>query len=219
MRDMAVHSLIYSRLRQTTNPEKSWGFVVFGVCGGLRLTTAIHRAMMGGRMGGYAPRRRTADDLFEATDFALSPTYARGLSELAKLFPGHAVFREGPVRDDVLAKRIARPHGWTRTGGRIHDRVLNAVERAFTLVKDGDNHFVWPKSADTATWPTYRRPSAGSSRPVDETALPELAALAREIKAKGVEGDEALKETARIAGLQKLRPASRERLEMAWGMV
>lgn len=34
-----------------------------------------------------------------------------------------------------------------------------------------------------------------------------------------VEGNEAVKEMARIAGLQKLRPASRERVEMAWGMV
>lgn len=40
------------------------------------------------------PRRRAADDLFEGKDFALSPTYARGLSEPAEPFAASAVFRE-----------------------------------------------------------------------------------------------------------------------------
>lgn len=199
------------------------------------------------------PHRRAADDLFEATDFALSPTYARGLSEPAKPFVDSSVFHEwdpaqaagvdadaffehsydptllvmiaavigaeGPVRADVLAKRIARAHNWTRTGARIQNRVLNVAERDFPLVEECDHSFVWPKHTDTITWPTYRRPAAGSSRPADETALPELAALAREVKAKGMDGDDALKEMARIAGFQVMRKASRERLEMAWGMM
>ncbi|MBF0167258.1 MAG: DUF3320 domain-containing protein [Alphaproteobacteria bacterium] len=125
---------------------------------------------------------------------------------------------EGPVRDDVLAKRVARAHGWTRTGGRIHERVLKAAKPDFHLVKEGEYHFVWPKGMDTSAWPAYRRPTTGANRPVDETALPELAALAREIKAQGMDGDEALKEMARIAGFQVLRKSSRERLEAAWGI-
>ncbi|MDO8607736.1 MAG: hypothetical protein Q7R40_14450 [Phaeospirillum sp.] len=53
---------------------------------------------------------------------------------------------------------------------------------------------------------------------MDEIALPELAALVREVKAKGLDGEAALTAMARIAGLQKLRQASRERFEAAWRM-
>src|SRR5690606_24266482 len=31
---------------------------------------------------------------------------------------------EGPIREDVLCRRIARAHGWARAGARIGDRVL-----------------------------------------------------------------------------------------------
>ena len=198
--------------------------------------------------------RRAADDLFQAEDFALSPTYARNLAEApatyeaAPLFqisspadavaaidpdafldPGYdatllamiraVVNQEGPVRDDVLAKRIARAHGWSRTGGRIHDRVLALAEREFPLVRDGEAFFVWPSGVAPAHWPSFRRPAGDEPRPVDEIALPELAALVREVKAKGLDGEAALTAMARIAGLQKLRQASRERFEAAWRMV
>jgi len=198
-----------------------------------------------------AKPRRAADDLFQATDFALSPTYAHNLAEDAAPFQAPTVFRladpaaavavadpdafydpgyddtlmamirevvaiEGPVRDDVLAKRIARAHGWVRTGSRIRDRVLSLSERAFTVTRDGAEFFVWPRGVDTAHWPTFRRPVGEETRPVDEIALPELAALAREAQAKGHDGEGALTAMARIAGLHKLRAASRERLEAAW---
>jgi very-short-patch-repair endonuclease len=126
------------------------------------------------------------------------------------------VAAEGPVRDDVLARRIARAHGWVRTGRRIHDRVLNLVEGQYPMVRDGESYFVWPKGADTSMWPRFRRPAEDVSRPVDEISLPELVALVRETQALGLVGDEALTAMARTAGLQVLRRVSRERLEEAW---
>ncbi|MBF0394979.1 MAG: DUF3320 domain-containing protein, partial [Alphaproteobacteria bacterium] len=93
---------------------------------------------------------------------------------------------EGPLREDVLAKRIARAHGWARTGARIQQRVVDLATREFEAVREGDAHFVWPKGADPSHWPAFRRPAGGEPRPVDEIALAELAALAREVRSDGL---------------------------------
>jgi len=123
---------------------------------------------------------------------------------------------EGPVRDDVLARRIARAHGWTRTGSKIQDRVSALARLEGVVVTEGDATFVWPKGADPARVAAFRRPSGEQARPVDEIALPELVALAREIRATGREGEAALTAMARTAGLHQLRQASRSRLNAAW---
>lgn len=126
---------------------------------------------------------------------------------------------EGPIRDDVLAKRIARTHGWVRTGNRIHDRVLSLAKRDCVLIADEEHHFVWPHGADTIRFPAFRRPAGEAIRPVDEIAMPELEALAREVREQGLDNEHALAAMARAAGLQKLRQASRERLLKAAGEI
>ncbi|SEH33968.1 DUF3320 domain-containing protein [Magnetospirillum fulvum] len=123
---------------------------------------------------------------------------------------------EGPVRDDVLARRIARAHGWTRTGSRIQERVSRLARQDGAFVAEGEATFVWPKDSDPSCFPAFRRPSGDQLRPVDEIALPELVALAREVQATGRDGEAALTAMARLAGLHQLRHASRERLTQAW---
>ena len=49
-------------------------------------------------------------------DDAYNPTLLRMID--------HVVNVEGPVRDEVLSRRIARAHGWVRTGSKIQDRVV-----------------------------------------------------------------------------------------------
>lgn len=131
----------------------------------------------------------------------------------------HVVAVEGPVRDDVLARRIARAHGWLRTGARIRDRVLAIARARFPTVEEEVGVFVWPAGADQTSWPSFRRPVGEEARPVDEIALPELVALARAVKDEGITGEDAITAMARDAGLQKLRAASRDRLRRAWTMI
>jgi len=138
-------------------------------------------------------------------------TYSPTLQQMI----AHVVKVEGPVREDVLAKRIARAHGWARTGARIQERVVTLAKMFFPVSKEAVGGFVWPAGSDTRTWPVFRRPAGNIARPVDEIALPELIALARELHAQGLEGEDALLAMAREAGLQKLRAASRERLGKA----
>lgn len=122
---------------------------------------------------------------------------------------------EGPVRDDVVCRRIARAHGWTRTGGRITARVLKLVPKVCQGIKDGENQFFWPASIQPGTWPVFRRPAGEEARPIDEISMAELEALAREVLADAAEGEEALIGMARIAGLTRLKAASRARLAVA----
>lgn len=147
-------------------------------------------------------------------DAFLEPSYDTVLEAMI----AHVIAVEGPIREDILAKRIARAHGWTRTGARIRDRVINIAARTHTQTTEDVGGFFWPLGADTTSWPTFRRPDGGQPRPVDDIALPEWVALARELRAAGTPDSEGPTAMARKAGLQKLRQASKERLEKAWVM-
>lgn len=131
----------------------------------------------------------------------------------------HVVEVEAPIREDLLAKRIARAHGWTRTGVRIRDRVLRVAKKSFAVTKEDVGLFVWPASSAGELWSEFRRPDSEDPRTVDEIAMPELVALAKEVSKSGLIGEDVLTTMAREAGLKKLRANSRERLESALAMV
>jgi very-short-patch-repair endonuclease len=192
-----------------------------------------------------SPPRRPADDLFRGEDLMLPLAAAAPVAEAAPAVFGeadpaavaavvdpaaffdaayeptlqamiaHVVTIEGPVREDVLARRIARAHGWTRTGARIRDRVLSLARDRFPATSDDAGLFLWPADAAPGHCDQFRAPQGDEPRPVDEIALAELAALARAVRAKGLSGDDAVAAMARAAGLLKLRAASRDRLERA----
>lgn len=148
-------------------------------------------------------------------DAFFDPSY----DEILRAMIDHVVAVEGPVRDDVLARRIARAHGWSRTGGRIARRIAELSEGRFPISEEDGCVFLWPPGADVATFPVFRRSSGDAARPVDEIALPELIALARAALATGAAGDDAVTVMARLAGLGRLRAVSRNRLAAALEMV
>lgn len=130
----------------------------------------------------------------------------------------HVIDVEGPVHAEILARRVARAHGWLRTGPRIQDRVTHCARDRFPTTEEHDRVFFWRVDSDTSHWERFRRPQAGKSRPVDEIALVELVALAREMRGQGLVDDEAIHAMAHATGLQKLRAASRPRLEQAFAL-
>ena len=124
--------------------------------------------------------------------------------------------RHQEVLDDVLARRIARAHGWMRTGARIRERITQLADRHCHTTQEGNSTFYWPASLNERQQLVFRPPANDEHvRPVDEISLPELMALARELRATGVQEDALLAEMARALGLQQLRAASRARLEQA----
>jgi very-short-patch-repair endonuclease len=187
--------------------------------------------------------QRSADDLFAGADFALSPTPGGPLPEvgppvfrevriegpvdpegfLDKAYDPRlaqvvrtVVEAEGPIREDVLCRRIARIHGWSRTGGRIVDRVVGIARAACRRVGDADGVvWYWPLTAEPARLPIFRRSDGQTIRPIDEIPIEELRALAAEILDTGVGEADPVVAMARIAGLQKVRADTRARLEVA----
>ncbi|XBG31928.1 DUF3320 domain-containing protein [Pseudomonas sp. 13.2] len=129
----------------------------------------------------------------------------------------HVVNEEGPVLDSVLARRIARAHGWVRTGARIRDRV-DQVARAHFSSHDEEQlgTFFWPTHLPPETSPSFRRPGDDDSmRSLTEICLQELAALVSEMQAKGHVADALIQAVAREAGVSKLAHAGRLRIEKA----
>ncbi|CAK0751400.1 hypothetical protein CCP3SC15_1770006 [Gammaproteobacteria bacterium] len=134
----------------------------------------------------------------------------------------HVVEVEGPVLDSVLARRIARAHGWQRTGAHIQRRVDALAIKIHRVTQEEDGGtFYWPEGCDPEASVTFRRSAGKSVRNMDEICMPELIALAREVLTGDKRGEEAMIIMARELGLQRLRlkGANRVRIERAMALV
>lgn len=126
------------------------------------------------------------------------------------------VQKEGPVLDAVLARRIARTHGFQRTGSRIQERIEQLARERFAITEEAVGTFYWPDIAPPGAEIAFRWPAnEDSARGIEEICEQELLSLARWIIHSGRTGEEALITMARKLGLLKLRAASRVRLEAA----
>ncbi|OGS93571.1 MAG: DNA helicase [Gallionellales bacterium GWA2_59_43] len=127
----------------------------------------------------------------------------------------HVIEVEGPVLDAVLARRIARAHGWQRTGSRIQERVDALAAKSHHVTREEVGIFYWGKERGPTLDVPFRRATGESVRTVDEICMPELIALGREILGRGKIGEAAIVVMARELGLQRLRAVSRGRVEAA----
>jgi very-short-patch-repair endonuclease len=128
---------------------------------------------------------------------------------------GWVIEREGPVLDTVLGRRIARAHGFQRTGNRIQDRVDAIALRRFRTTQNAAGAFYWPAAVAPGASIHFRWPLEDeNARGIDEICDQELRSLAHYVRQKsGLSGEAALVAMARALGLQKLRATSRARLE------
>lgn len=127
----------------------------------------------------------------------------------------HVVEVEGPVLDAVIARRIARTHGWQRTGSRIQARVAALASKTHHTTKEDVGTFYWATGRGPEVPVSFRRTTDESARTVDEICMPELITLAREVLATGRNGNLAVIAMAREVGLQRPKEASRKRFEEA----
>ncbi|MGD9507786.1 MAG: DUF3320 domain-containing protein [Geminicoccaceae bacterium] len=135
------------------------------------------------------------------------PLYRRTLRALAS----HVITIEGPIFQDVLVRRLARAHGFSRTGERIEAAVLKAVDSRFPRSDEGGRTVYWPEGSDPSVLPPYRH-SPARARVHGEIPLVELASLARRHLDEAVDDEEILRLMARDLGLGTLREPTRIRL-------
>lgn len=120
---------------------------------------------------------------------------------------------EAPLRADVLAQRVARAHGWLRTGGRIRERIDTALADVGTTA-ESSGVFLW-RPGTVADLIDYRPPmSSDQRRGVADIPLAELASVVVANPQLTEAVDPAL-DLARILGVERLAAASRSRLHEA----
>jgi very-short-patch-repair endonuclease len=145
------------------------------------------------------------DSVIDAEQFHL-PAYTAVLRQVIE----RVLHQEAPIRDTLLVQRIARAHGFQRSGRLIRDRVLELAELHHHVQDAGtDEVFIWSAEGDVTGWATYRVPaSANDARAIEDVAAEELRMAAAIIDA----ADPAL-EVARLLGVKRLTGAARERIE------
>ena len=121
---------------------------------------------------------------------------------------------EGPVRDTVLARRIARLHGWQRTGARIQKRVSSIAFSCLTHTEEDVGAFFGAEGRGPGTAVAFRGDMEGG-RSLDEICMAELVSVALSVVAEGAPREGAVVTMARRLGMTHVRTAGRGRLESA----
>jgi very-short-patch-repair endonuclease len=120
---------------------------------------------------------------------------------------------ESPIRDDVLAREIARAHGFARMGTRLRQRILDVVsDAAFTEETTG--RFLWNCKGPLATVPFRYAHNDEERRSIDEISIAELLGLIESNPNVLNEDDPAIA-CARELGIARLAQSARRRLEEA----
>ena len=123
------------------------------------------------------------------------------------------VTAEAPIRMDLLAQRVARAHGFQRTGSKIQHRVQNLLGRRYKKTREGSHIFIWPRGTNPTEWNTFRT----SEKPLSAGRLPiqELMAMAKHVCAAGHKGEAGIHQMANLLSLSRLRHKAKRRLMVA----
>ncbi len=123
---------------------------------------------------------------------------------------GQVLEREAPISEDQLVQRVARAHGFQRSGRVIRDRVVAIVEQEFHLEREvGNRGFVWPMAEARGHW-TIARP------PLSERDIRQIEDIAPE-EIRAADSRMAPSEIARFFGIRRLTTMARARIEQARG--
>jgi len=138
--------------------------------------------------------------------------YSNSYNPTLRSMIDYVVQHEGPIQDDLLAKRVARAHGFERTGRAIKDRVKKLTAHQYKKSRDRGSTFIWPEGTDPETWDEFRAPeSKDDYRRPEEIVSQELAVLAR--KAIVSSPDDPAHYMSKQLGLARLTAPTRRYLE------
>lgn len=136
------------------------------------------------------------------------PAYEPTLAALVT----HIVTHEAPMLDMALVQRVARVHGFQRSGRLIRERVLALALRQHHGREDAvGGQFIWTDAAQADTWRAYRVPEGDDPvRAMEDIATEEIRCAAHDVAAA-----QQVQEVARRFGLKRLAGAARTRLDAA----
>jgi hypothetical protein len=116
----------------------------------------------------------------------------------------------------VLAKQVARAHGFARTGTNIRNRILDLIGDVMST-DESTGRFLWATQTPTPVVPFRAANSDEDRRSVDEISLAELAGLIQSKSELLSESDPPVA-IARSISLARLSQSARDRIEEAIGL-
>jgi hypothetical protein len=115
---------------------------------------------------------------------------------------------EGPIHEKILVDRVARYHGFTRSGQKISELVINIAKRQRASTKEDVGSFFWPKGVSPETLSFVRvADRMDEMRNVKYICKQEIKGIASVLST----GNDP-KIWADKIGLQRLRQSARDRL-------
>jgi very-short-patch-repair endonuclease len=124
----------------------------------------------------------------------------------------HVVEQEAPIYFDVLVDRISRAHGFQRAKDMIRGIIKAALASRYPITSEDDREIIWPLGADPTVLPPYR---SSDHREHGDVPLPELAALANQLRASGLDDEEVVRAMQEHFRLGRLALSTRTRFEAA----
>ncbi|UYH50891.1 DUF3320 domain-containing protein [Candidatus Kirkpatrickella diaphorinae] len=162
--------------------------------------------------------RVSSDRFYRITDFSamkIDPDrfYDPDYGDTLRAMVNAVIETESPLRTDILYQRIARAHGWSRTGSKIREQIDRHLPD-FTRATESSGEFIWQRGADTSLI-AYRRPQGEETRrAISDIPLTEIASVVRGNPEIFNDADPA-RDLARLLGVERLAAAARARLEEA----
>lgn len=120
----------------------------------------------------------------------------------------HVVHLEGPIALDQLVDRVARAHGFQRSGNRIRSRIEKLARKQHLVVADGEASFVWKDMEALERGMIARYPASENDiRQINDIASAEM---------RATNLDDPV-EIARLFWVRRLSASARKRIETAIG--
>jgi REase_MTES_1575/Protein of unknown function (DUF3320) len=163
----------------------------------------------------------TNGDEYVATNFSLlglrldpARFYDREYETVLNSMVALTLKHEAPIYEDVLVARIARAHGFQRSGDRIQRAVSKVVGRKYPKTQDDGRPVVWAENSTETALVSYRK-CQSEVRTHTDTPVAELASLALPYIRVRLADDDILYRMANHFQLGRLREPTRVRFQSA----
>ena len=148
------------------------------------------------------------------TDLPLNPGrfYDRDYTHFILRLVKEIIEKEAPLPISELVNRIARLHGFKKSGNKIHSLVESIAKRNCNIIPEGSKKFVWPEGMLPERWIWAREnKNPDSKRDVDNICMQELVAFVRKYQ----HSPDPVHEVRNALGHARLGSAKKERLNQA----
>jgi hypothetical protein len=121
------------------------------------------------------------------------------------------IAKEGPIFADLLITRIARAHGFGRSGGKIREIIRAAIDPGFSTSKQDELVVLWPEGMEPKSVVEFRFASL-EVRGLNDIPEVELLGLIKETHQEWSTPDGAVANLAAALGVGRLTDGVRRRL-------